>query len=828
MKKIGIIFLFIILVLLSAALIFPLILKGPLVKKVKETINEQIDARVEFTNLQLSLFRNFPRIRAGMEGLTVTGKDRFRQDTLLYLGSVTTRLSLGELIRGDIQINSLTVRDARIRLLCTHDGQNNWDIFPGGDSKKNDTETEGGSTEATLPVDLKNLDVENLNLEYSDEATATRIRLLHTSLQAAGKLEGTVSRLKLEGTVGELLFSYDSVQYLGNTMLKIKSELEADYDKMAFVLGESTLFLNNLPLDLSGTFSLPSDSLFINLQFRQPGSNFAALLDMVPQRLLPYLKKVKTTGKAGFEGEIKGLLYNDQSPELNIRLFVRDATFGYEDSQEMIEQIKLEGQVYKPQGKLDLLELNITEAGARIRENPVSLSMKLTHPVSDPEFAVSFKGKLDFSSLTQVIVTDSLQLSGLMEGKLEARGTMSAMEQEEYEQVKVSGKFIFKGFSVKTPGLTRPVEVSSGQLHLDNTEIRLSAFKGKTGQSDFLLNGRLSDYLPYLLLNKTLKGNLDLKSNYLNFDELATITAAEDSTVHAQADSLIAFRIPDNMNLVFRAQIDRASLYRMNIRDMEGQITVHNQMLQLDRLNMNMLDGQLTLNGLYKSNPENRPEFDFKADVRGFQIPAAYRSFGVIQRYLPIAARSEGTVSSQVNFKGQFDEQLNIIPSSLNGNGLMNTQNLRIVNSAVLDQLKGVIRSEKLRDLKIEDFTANFNMENGNINLTPFITRIADQEVNISGALSVEQMLDLVMDFRISKADLSEDINKALDFLPGSENISLIEAAVRVKGELKNPGVSVDLSKARKQIEQEVRRSTRESLEKSVKKVGDELKKLFQ
>jgi hypothetical protein len=149
------------------------------------------------------------------------------------------------------------------------------------------------------------------------------------------------------------------------------------------------------------------------------------------------------------------------------------------------------------------------------------------------------------------------------------------------------------------------------------------------------------------------------------------------------------------------------------------------------------------------------------------------------------------------------------------------------VDSPVFDQLKGIIKAEKLRNLKVDDFTARFKMENGNINMTPFQTKIADQEVLVSGGLSVERILNLAMDFKVNKEDLSGDVNKAFGIIPGSENIKVIDATVNVKGDLKNPKVSVDLSKARKQIEEEVKRSTKESLQKSVKKVGDELKKLF-
>lgn len=823
MKKVGKILLIIIAVLIALALIIPLAFKGPLMKKVKKTINENVNATVEFTDIRLNLFKDFPKVRAEIKNLSITGKDQFQNDTLLAIGSIATNLSIRDLISSDeIKVRSIGVKDAKIRLLTTQDGLVNWDIL-----LPDDDETSADSAEKELTVSLQDIDIQNLDLSYKDELTTTLVRLLNANISASGELEGTITKLTLDGEVGDFMLEYDSVQYISNTVLKAKGQLEADYDKMNFVFGETTLFLNNLPLDISGNFQMPSDSMFFDLQFKQPGSNFATLLSMVPKTYQSYLAKVKTTGDAGFEGQIKGLYFEDNYPEISAHLFVKDATFQYEDASEKIEQIALEGLISKPQGDLDLLTVTVSDAHARIQDNPVNFRLNLTHPISDPEFDTDFNGKIDFTRLSNVIAMDSIEMKGMLEGQLAVKGKMSAIDQQNYDEVSSSGTFNFSNFSIKTPAITRPVEVRSGTVKIMNTEIALSSFNGKTGQSDFQLSGKLSNYLPYFFLNRTLKGDFDLKSSYLDFNELAGLMAEEDTANVTQSDSIVAFQVPANVDMVFRSQIARASFDRMDIRNIDGLITIRNRTLDLEKLSMDMLDGQLTLDGSYKSNKENKPEFDFNVQASGFQIPAAYKSFSVMQRYLPIAARSQGELSSQINFKGQFDEKLNIIAGSLNGTGSLNTQNLQIMDSPVFEQLKGIIKAEKLKNLKVDDFTARFKMDNGNINMTPFQTKIADQEVLVSGGLSVERILNLAMDFKVNRDDLSSDVNKAFGIIPGSENIKVIDATVNVKGDLKNPKVSVDLSKARKQIEAEVTRSTKESLQKSVKKVGDELKKLF-
>ena len=824
MKKIAFIIAGTLLALLAVAIVIPIAFKGPLLEKVKKTINQNVNAKVEFADFNLSLFKSFPKVQAEIEGLTISGKDQFESDTLLSIQSVTTKLSLGDLFKSDgLKISSLTINDADIFLLSTLDGLANWDIALSTEETEATPEDEGDA----LTISLQEIVVRNMNLTYKDEASTTLMKLLNTQVDASGQVEGTVTKFKLNGEVNEFIVEYDSVQYIANTVLKAQSELTADYDKMSFVFGPSKLYLNELPLDISGKFEMPSDSMYFDLQFKQPESSFETLLAMVPQSYQSYLKDVKTTGEAGLEGTVKGWYYEEDYPEIFTRMFVKNATFQYAGSAEKVENISLESSISKPQGDFDLLSVDVSKAHAQIRENPVDLKLSLTHPMTDPEFDASVSGKIDFTQLADVIPMDSITLKGVLDGRLAIKGKMSAIEAQDFTNISSNGTFNFHNFYVLSPQITRAVEIPAGMVNISNTEISLSQLSAKTGQSDFQLSGKLSNYLPYFFLDKTLKGNFNLQSNYLNFDELASLMAETDSASTSSADSIVAFQVPGNLDLEFRSQIKRASFDRMDMQNIEGLIIVKNQALELKKLNMDMLQGQLTVNGLYKSNPQNKPEFDFNLNINSFQIPAAYQSFSMMQRYMPIAARSQGNLSSQLKFNGQLDEKLNIIASSLNGNGFLNTQNLQILDSPTFDQIRNFIKKEKLKNVKIDDFTSNFRLENGNVFINPFQTKIADQEVTVHGEVLVNRNLNLNMDFRVNKDDLNADIGKTLNFLPGSENIQLLDISVVVSGELTDPKVSLDLSKARKQIEEEVKKSTKEQLNKSVKKIGDELKKLF-
>jgi hypothetical protein len=249
--------------------------------------------------------------------------------------------------------------------------------------------------------------------------------------------------------------------------------------------------------------------------------------------------------------------------------------------------------------------------------------------------------------------------------------------------------------------------------------------------------------------------------------------------------------------------------------------------MDLTNLTMDMLQGKLAINGSYTSNKENKPLFDFKLNMENIDLPTAYQSLSTMRHYLPIAAKSQGKISTQFGLSGGMNEKMKIVPTSLNGLGVFNTQNLMIIDSPVFDQIRGIIKREKLKNVKIDDFTAKFQFENGQLKMNPFKTNIADQQATIYGTLSAAREINLNLDFVVNREDLGADINKGLDILPGSQNIKLIDASVILKGSLTKPEISLDLSKARAQIEQQVKKASVEELKGSVKKIGDELKKLF-
>ena len=76
MKKIVKIVAIVVAVVLVAAFVAPMLLRGRSPDIVKREANEMLDARVDFEKLDISLLRHFPDASLDLKGLTVVGGDR--------------------------------------------------------------------------------------------------------------------------------------------------------------------------------------------------------------------------------------------------------------------------------------------------------------------------------------------------------------------------------------------------------------------------------------------------------------------------------------------------------------------------------------------------------------------------------------------------------------------------------------------------------------------------------------------------------------------------------------------------------------------------------
>lgn len=838
MKKLIIIIIAVLVLLLASLFVLPVIFKPRMVKAVKSTINKQVNANVEFADLKISLFRNFPKATLVLEQVAITGKGDFIGDTLFHAASVNASMNLFSVLKSSGRgIEKIVIEQPLLNLLVNSNEKANWDItFP---ESQGEVATETSATEPEKPFEIRlgKIVINDGRLVYKDVPAELNLGLSGINLALGGKMYGTETTLNVIGNASDFQVEYGSVQYISKVVLQTKSVLAVDYETMKIAITENELLVNRLPLQLTGTIEMPTDSQLYNLQFATKSSDFENFMALVPAEYSGYLENLKTSGSATISGSFKGLWFEEIYPGIIVKIQVENGTVQYKDFQEKIEKISGLISVEKPQGTLDLTELNISGLHAEIKRNPIDFALKMKQLMTDPQFEGTLVGKINFTDIKEVLKADSMNLSGLIDANLRFNGVYSDVEKGSYEKIKAEGTVNMHNFMYSSTDLSQEVQVETGKLEFSPVAIQLKQLDMKVGESDFSLSGQVKDYLSYFFSKGVLKGDLQLQSDFVNMQQLMQLqnvpvaNPVAKQPVKQEAEQAgtsttkktLAFDVPTNISFTFRSAIQRAVLDNLEVKDINGLITVADGKLSLSGLAMKTLGGDLKVTGSYKNTPQNQPLFDFTFDINKFDIPSTFRTFSGIQQFAPVLGQSEGRLSTACEMSGQLRPDLKMIPGSVNGNAMISTFGLKIIESQVFKELKSVINPSLLQNVAIDDFKSLVTIADGNIDLKPFKTRVAGQETTVAATLSVEEILNMKMNFIINREAFGQDIKNILSAIPGNDKIQQLPAGVMLTGPVGKPAVKLDLTEAK----EVVAKAAKGEIQNSLNKLGKGLKDLL-
>ena len=518
---------------------------------------------------------------------------------------------------------------------------------------------------------------------------------------------------------------------------------------------------------------------------------------------------METSGDFKLNVTAKGEYYADHLPALQANLLVNNASVKYPELPEAIRQINIDLNVSNPGGPVDSTQLNLKKLSFDIAGNPFSMYLNISNP-NDPVLAGGAVGVINFSNLKKALPLKDITLQGIVTTDMTFNGKYQYIEKEQYE------KFIAKGNIILKDLLLVNAEFPQGSVTITPAQLNLKQLQAKVFSSDFTLQGNISNYLPYVFKNETLKGNFSLHSNRINLNEfiIAQAKAARqtksDTTARASADSIAltnkptaaegALEIPKNIDVQFTSNISTILFDNLTIRNVKGQISLDNAVATLKNLSMDMLEGKMVMNGQYNTANPKIPTVDFKLNISDFDIHAAYEAFTFLRKSIPVAMNCSGQVSAAMNFSSALDKEMSPVMTTANGGGYLESKGILINDNPAMNQLASVMKNDELSRLSISKLKIDFKLENGNIIVEPFKTSFAGNPVTIYGNQTVGGQLDYTLSMNIDRKFFGKDIDNLLKSIPGSDNIKNLDIDAKVEGTLSKPVIKPDLSKAIKAV----------------------------
>ena len=654
-----------------------------------------------------------------------------------------------------------------------------------------------------------------LKITYNDFQHSTYASIADIDLKLNGNFSETNTLIDIFLALQNISYRHQNSVWINKTDLKWQAVIGANLKEMTFDIQKNDLALNDLKLDLTGNIGIGEDKYKLDLQLNAPDTKFASLLAMVPKTLQHYIEGLETSGDFKLNVTAKGEYYADHLPALQANLLVNNASVKYPELPEAIRQINIDLNVSNPGGPVDSTQLNLKKLSFDIAGNPFSMYLNISNP-NDPVLAGGAVGVINFSNLKKALPLKDITLQGIVTTDMTFNGKYQYIEKEQYEKFIAKGNIILKDLLLVNAEFPEGISIPQGSVTITPAQLNLKQLQAKVFSSDFTLQGNISNYLPYVFKNETLKGNFSLHSNRINLNEfiIAQAKAARqtksDTTARASADSIAltnkptaaegALEIPKNIDVQFTSNISTILFDNLTIRNVKGQISLDNAVATLKNLSMDMLEGKMVMNGQYNTANPKIPTVDFKLNISDFDIHAAYEAFTFLRKSIPVAMNCSGQVSAAMNFSSTLDKEMSPVMTTANGGGYLESKGILINDNPAMNQLASVMKNDELSRLSISKLKIDFKLENGNIIVEPFKTSFAGNPVTIYGNQTVDGQLDYTLSMNIDRKFFGKDIDNLLKSIPGSDNIKNLDIDAKVEGTLSKPVIKPDLSKAIKAV----------------------------
>jgi len=803
--------------LLLLIIVLPFFFVGTIEKKLKEEINKQINATVTWSDVSLSLLRNFPDVTVGIENLAVVGKGQFEKDTLAAMGDFKVTIDLKSAFGDQFQIKKIAIDQLLVTTICAADSSVNWDIMiPSDQPEAAATTSSSGSSVAKL----QSLTVTNGRFYYIDKTMdlVTAVEGLDASL--SGDLGASTTELVIDATAKNLTVEMNKVAFLKKVAVTVKSTLISDLDKFVFTFKNSDVTLNQLSLGIDGSFGMPAEGYDLDMKIAARQSDFKTFLGLLPAEMLKDYQSIQTTGKLALEATLKGRYVDtDHMPAFDFLLDVQDGSVKYPALPESVKDIQIRTKINNPGGSLDNTVTDVEKFHFNVAGNPFDASLNVVTPISNATFNGAMKGIIDLGSLKKAIPLDSMSISGLINADLVLAGDYNMVEKELYDQIKADGKVSVKSFEFKSKDLPMPFYIDNAGLTFSPKFLELTSFNSRLGKSDFNLSGRLENYLAYALKDGVLKGNLNFYAKNINTDELMALSGPEDTTaVAADTTALQTVIVPKNIDFVLASKIDKLTYDKLLVNNAVGKIIVKDGRVVLDGLNTDMLGGKMLMSGQYNTQDEKKPYVDFVFDATKIDINQAVNSFSVVDSLLPIAKLAKGIVNAKFNYNSLIGNDMMPVLTSVNGLGNFKSESIQVEGSKIQAGLVSMLKDDKYNKFQVQDLLVNFKLENGNIIVAPFNAKVNGKACSFEGRQNINKTMEYKMTMPFSRQEISK-FGSFLGVSLSSEGED-VPVDIFIKGSVSKPELSFGMNKAASnQIKKEVTKQVEKEVTKEVEKL---------
>ncbi|MFN4762942.1 AsmA-like C-terminal region-containing protein [Gillisia sp. Q332] len=808
--KITGILLVVIVALLIAA---PFIFEAQLTDMMKKSINKNVNAEVEFSDLDLTLFRSFPQATLVLKDVSVINKEPFKGDTLAFGGELLLEMSIKELFKGSDKpkkIDKLKLDNAFINIQVDSLGNNNYDI------SIEDLAAEGDTVSTPFRLDLKHYEINNSRLKYVDKGQKLLLYLEDLNHKGTGDFSLEQSELETS-TSAFVTMDYDGVNYLNKNRVGLEAVIQMDLEELKYTFLENEATVNQLPLTFEGFVDVNENNNEIDISFKTLSSDFKNFLAVMPEIYAKNIENVQNTGDFIVNGRMHGIIDDTYIPKMDIKVTSNNASFKYPDLPKSVQDINIDLAILNETGLLNDTYLTFDNVTFRIDQDVFAANGNIRNLTENMLVNMALKGTVNLANIKKAYPLDLEQdLNGILTIDAKTSFDMNSIEKEQYQNVNSNGNARITDFRYTSPEIPNEIRISTANFNLNQGDVRVPQLNMTTGQTDISASGNIQNLMGFLFTDQKLKGDFQVNSNTFSINDFMIAATTEEVvktpdgvTIETKKEVPTgeeAIKIPSFLDAKVDFSANKVLYDNLVLNNAKGTLYLKDETATLQNVTSNIFDGTIALNGNV-STKADVPTFKMNLDLNSLDIAKSFNGLKLLQGLTPIAAALEGKLQTRINLAGNLNDDFTPQLTSLAGEALAQllTAEVQPEKLALLGRLDEQLKFIDFKDINLDNLKSRLTFNNGFVEIEPFDFNVKGINVQVAGSHGFDMNMNYNVTLDVPARFLGSELGTALSKLSVQDLQSMTVALpIGLTGTFQNPNINLNMEQAVSNLTQKI------------------------
>ena len=793
------------LLLTFGLIVYLLANKDQIKKYALDQLNAQLDAKISINNIDITLFKQFPKVSLDMHLVRITDPTQ-PEKYLLQAEHVYIGFDFYDIIRKQYSIKLIAIDSAQLNLYTNLEGKSNFNIF------KQDTST---ATDQSFLFSLKEVTLNQVNVVYINKSNKQHFDLRLQNMLLSGDFSNTGESINCKGLVYARMVKSDHFVFAKNKLLTLDLMLAINNQTETYSFTKGFIDLDMLQLNLEGSITNKPKSVLFDVKVGARKLDIPAMLSLLPGSVnIP--TDLQSEGELYFNGMIKGEASETNSPEISLTFGVKNGKLKKGDGLS-INQIKFSGEFGNGAAhnarhsfvKLNDLQFNINEG--KVNGNLVIADF------TNPEMKLHLAGNARAQDIIAFVKNGAVKRAqGNVKFDIDFEGFLAHVNSTNWLKNKASGTIDLDLSNVEFDNDKNRTETFKALFTVNGKDVEINRLDAKINQSDVKVTGVLHNLIPFLLINgERLDAQINYQSNYLDINNFAMLGKASNDTIQT------GFSLPDNITISANVGAGKLMYNLFTAQNVSAKVLWRGKVISLQDFTAQTMEGDIKLDGQIENAPDGRFLITASSHLKGINITRLFKECNDFGQQEITQKNLNGKLSGEVNFVGVWSSNFTCDLNKLYVLSKIKVSNGELVNYEPLNTLGKYIDVNDLRNLKFADLDNTIEIKNKTIFIPQFDVKNNALNITLSGSHSFDNVVDYRMKIKLS--ELLKNKRKKLSNEFNEEEATAdrgVNLYMRMKGPIDNISITYDKLGTKQKITQELKQEKQNIKELLKKELG--------